>query len=145
MPTPKYKPPDFSAIEESNPELKAYLDQSLNRPQTPLGILDAAYPGVGEFFNALGVPFGAAGLFHPGHGVGKHAQIDTGGDEDLMNFDPEVLANMPRASGPGMATIADKRGRQHDVYDLQQKLDKLKGIVYSQSADPAAVNKLMGG
>jgi hypothetical protein len=48
----------------------------------------------------------------------------------LMHFDPETLANMPRASGPGVATIADRKGRMHDVYIIQQKLDRRKGITY---------------
>jgi hypothetical protein len=145
MPTSKYKPPDFSAIEETNPELKAYLDQSLNRPQTPLGILDAAYPGIGEFFNALGVPFGAGGLFHPGHGVGRSAQIDTSKDEVLSGFEPEVLAAMPRVSAPGQVQVADSKGRQHDAFDVQQRVDKQRGIVYSQASNPNAANKLLGG
>jgi hypothetical protein len=145
MPTTKYKPPNFTPIEEVNPELKAYLEQSLNRPQTPYDVVAAQYPGMAEFFNGLGVPFGAAGLFHSGHGVGKAAQINTGGDEVLAGFDPEVLASMPRASGPGQVEIADSKGRMHDVYDVQQRVDRQRGITYATASDPSTVNKLMGG
>lgn len=141
---PKNYKPDFTAIGESNPELQDYLNQSLNRPQTPYGVVAEAYPGLAELYDALmqGIPTGAAGLFHGGF---KHAKIDTGGDDVLAGFEPEVLAAMPRVSGPGQVQVADSHGRQHDAFDVQQRVDRLKGIVYSQAADPATVNKLMGG
>ena len=133
---------DLSILREVNPELADAIEGATNQPSSPYDVMAAQYPAIAEFIDNLGLPAGGAGLFHTGF---KHAKIDTAGDDVLSGFDLAVLQSMPRVSGPGQAQIADRRGRQHDVYSIMQKLDRMKGISYSADANPSAANKLLGG
>lgn len=141
---PKNYRPDFSPIEEVNPELKDYIEGSITPPKppsTPFGVIAEAFPALAGFLENLGLPTGGQGLFPASF---SHSKI--GGDDNLDDlFDEETLASMPRASGPGEAQIADRNGRMHDVYTIGRKLDARQGIQYSPDADPGTVNKLLGG